>query len=195
MNYSSIQSKYITLLEKQKEIIAETERRVLSTPPDTLIVDNLNYFVKAYLVNICTYLEAYKQDLAVAYCNELAERIKAAKVPKNIVIWNVKEKTKDSEFSFEDFCIDTSKEKISDELSGNPYKAIALYKKLGVNLESNSDFTKTKDIVFSYVSKRNKIIHYNDDASDISFSDLLSFIEEAKHYMGSIKHCLEAQYN
>lgn len=49
-----------------------------------------------------------------------------------------------------------------------------------------------KNLVGMIVNKRNNIIHHNDDASDISFSDLLSHIDVFLAYMVSIETILSA---
>lgn len=186
MTYAPIKDKYIQLLETQRKILWESEKRVVADEPDSLLLDNVNYFVKSYLVNICTYLEAYLQDLAFSYCSNIAERVKTAQIPKNFVGWHVAGDIKGRDLSYGYLDVTTNKKKISDELSGNPSRTIVLYRYLGLDLLANDEFCANKDVVYSYVDKRNNIIHHNDDAGDLSFSDLRQFIDVVLRYMDAV---------
>ena len=64
MQFNGIYGKYEGLLTTLKGIISQSQARVLKEDPDEFFSDNVNFFVKSYLINICTYLEAYLQDVA-----------------------------------------------------------------------------------------------------------------------------------
>ena len=53
-------------------------------------------------------------------------------------------------------------------------------------------FVEHKNLVGTIVNKRNNIIHHNDEASDISFSDLLVHIDVLLEYMLAIESLLSA---
>jgi hypothetical protein len=53
-------------------------------------------------------------------------------------------------------------------------------------LNSDDKFNEHKELINSIVNKRNNIIHHNDDASDISFSDLIANVDVFLEYMSSI---------
>jgi hypothetical protein len=57
-------------------------------------------------------------------------------------------------------------------------------------LGSSEKFVEHKNLVGTIVNKRNNIIHHNDEASDISFSDLLLHIDVFLEYMLSINNLL-----
>ncbi|WP_138411442.1 hypothetical protein [Stutzerimonas nosocomialis] len=64
MEEDEIFSKFKKQYDALSEIIHESQRRTVTDEPDQLFVNNLNFFTKAYLINICTYLEAFLQELA-----------------------------------------------------------------------------------------------------------------------------------
>ena len=55
------------------------------------------------------------------------------------------------------------------------------FKTIGIDL-SASDVSKYKDVIASTVDKRNKIVHHNDDALDLSFSDIVRTIDQFNEY-------------
>lgn len=169
-----------------KEIIQASEKRVLSEEPDELFLENINFFVKSYLICICTYLEAYLQDIAFMHANELDSRIKNADIPHNFVHWRIAKEIKDKDLIFKNIDLSVDKKEISDNLSGNPYKTIKLFKYLGIDLQSEIDFESNKALVNTVVTKRNNIIHHNDKAMDVSFSDLLSYVDVFLVYIKAI---------
>jgi hypothetical protein len=160
---------------------------VIDEKPDPMFIDNVNYFVKSYLISICTYLEAYLQDMALVHAAEIADRASAAKIPRNYLLWSLNKEVKSKELSFEDVDLMPRKAEISEHLSGNPHKTITLFRYLGVDIGKEDAFSNNKDLVGSVVNKRNNIIHHNDEAMDISFSDLVYFIDVFQMYMDGIR--------
>lgn len=177
----SLFERYMVLFDNLHCVVKVSERRVIDEDPDDLFVGNVNFFVKSYMINVCTYLEAYLQDLAFLYASEINRRIIEAKVPHNYIVWGVSSKeVKDKDLKFEDANYSLTKKNISDEISPNPYRTIKLFKKLGINLAEDSDFNIHREKVEALVVKRNNIIHHNDNAIDVSFSDIISGIQMVK---------------
>ncbi len=179
--------RYQKLYLQLKDIIKHSENRVIQDDADKLFNDNVNFFVKSYLISICTYLEAYLQDIAFDHASFINNRVKQVNIPHNFVYWSIfknEVKAKDLDYKNIDFPI--TKKDIADIISANPEKTIRLFKYLGINLDAQSDFRNNKDIIFTVVNKRNSIIHHNDSATDISFSDLNSFIDTILIYIKSI---------
>jgi len=189
MEFKELYEKYEDLLNKLKEIIIQSQQRVLAEDPDEIFSNNVNFFVKSYLINTCTYLEAYLQDIALEHTSRISSRLKSISVPHNFLYWRLAKdvKDKDKNLSFEIAEYKVSKKELSDSISGNPYKTIKAFRLIGIDLNSNEKFQKNKDVISSIVIKRNNIIHHNDDASDISFSDLLLNIDVFLDYMASIE--------
>lgn len=195
MEYSVLYDKYEILLNKLKEIIDQSQTRVLSDEPDEMFSNNINFFVKLYLINICTCLEAYLQDIAFEYSKRVTGRLKKAKIPHNFLYGKLSKNIKDRELSYKVASYKYDKKELSEKLSGNPYKTIKAFRLIGIDLNSSEGFLEHKDLVESIVNKRNNIIHHNDDASDISFSDLMLNVDVFLEYMQSIKKLLNTEEN
>lgn len=192
MEFNDLYQKYEIQLLSLKAIVTQSQDRVLQEDPDELFSSNINFFVKSYLITTCTYLEAYLQDLAFEHATRLHNRLKEAKVPHNFIYWKLSKEVKEKELNFSDAEYKATKKDISDIISGNPYKTIKAFQYIGVDLNSNENFTAHKDQIHSIVDKRNSIIHHNDEASDITFSDLHTNIDTVLLYMKAIESTLSA---
>jgi len=183
-------NEYAGLIQDLKAVVVASEARVLQPIPDPIFIDNLNFFTKAYLISLCTCLEAFLQDLAFSHVRQIENRIALAKIPHNVVRWSVSKDLKEKEMEFRHFTLSTSRQDLADELSGNPGKTIGLFKRVGIDLKSSEDFRLLKDVVGAVVAKRNNIIHHNDSATDVSLSDVISFADQFLRYMGAIAACV-----
>lgn len=106
---------------------------------------------------------------------------------------NIDKELKDSDYRFEDFKIKINKKELDDYISGSPHRTKDLFKKMGVNLDSDSIFNLHKDLVNTIVVKRNKIVHHNDDASDVTNDDLKKNIETIKEYIENLDKIICSQ--
>ena len=185
MSYLKIKEKYFSLLDAQILIIKESNTRVLNEDPDQLFLGNINFFVKAYLISICTYLEAYLQEIVELYHAELVFRVSNAKIPFNFIYFHLGIELKGKDAKFEAVSHRSSGRNIIDDLSGNPEKTKKVFARLGLDASKNKVFYELSAEIHAIVDKRNKIIHHNNDASDISFDDLICYIESMKKYMGA----------
>lgn len=185
--------RYEALLKSLKKIIISSENRVLLDNPDELFIQNVNFFVKSYLVSICSYLEAYLQEVAYNYANSINLKIKNAKISHNFIQWRLINDLKDKDLEYKNLDLSVNLEDISDNISASPYRTIKLFQKLGIDLVKAEEFASRKDLISTIVNKRNNIIHHNDKAIDISFSDLLKYIEIILEYMKSIEQSVEQE--
>lgn len=113
-------------------------------------------------------------------------------MPHNLVKWslNIDKELKDSEFKFEQLKITIKKKQLDNYISGNPFKTKDLFKKFGIDLEQNQLFNSQKEEINAIVVKRNKILHHNDEASDVSSTDLTNNIESLTKYIKNIDEIL-----
>lgn len=176
---------YKSLFLSLKEIVKETEENTL-IENNIFFNKNINFFVKSYLITLCTYLESYLSEAAIWYCDRINDKIKSACLPHNFLLWRVKKDFKDKDLKYNNADLKVEKKEISDNLSGNPYKTIKTFSYLGVNLANSSMFELNKDVINTIVTKRNNIIHHNDSANDISLSDVKGYIDLFIVYMKSI---------
>lgn len=184
---NKIYYKYEILFLSLKEVIIVSQKRVIDENPDELFIDNVNFFVKSYLISICSYLEAYLQDVAFKYCQEVSSRIASANIPHNFIHWRMLPSLKANQLKYADIELAVPKKDISDNISANPYKTLKLFRLLGVDLSKKDGFEANKDLINTVVTKRNNIVHHNDRAADVSFGDLLSYIEVIIPYMQAVE--------
>lgn len=182
MNKTECFKRYRLLFLSLKEIVNETEKNTLIEEND-FFNKNINFFVKSYLITLCTYLESYLSEAAEWHCDRINSKLKAASLPHNFLLWRIKKDFKDKELKYVDADLKVDKSEISDNLSGNPYKTIKTFSYLGLNLISSKDFNSNKDVVNAIVTKRNNIIHHNDHANDISLLDIKGYIDLFINYM------------
>lgn len=185
MDSTQHKTTYTSQLEKLKGIIEISNSRIISETPDDFFQENANFFTKSFLVIMCAYLESYLKDALMVIIDETNTKLNQSKLPHNLVRWsfNIDKDLKDSDSKFEDFKIPIKKKELDDFISGNPFKTKDIFKKLGINLENNVTFNSQKERINAIVIKRNKIIHHNDDASDVSNNDLIENIKAIKEYI------------
>lgn len=175
MKYSKIHINFSEKLQRLIAIIDESEARILAEDADTFFVSHANFLVKAYLVSLCSYLEAFLKELAKEHVTQVKNRVKSAKIPHNMLQWAMLSDPKDKSLEFKDFTLEISIKNIDDEISGNPFRTAKLFKLMGVDLESSHEFKENKELVNNVVTKRNKVIHYNDEANDLSLGDIKTY--------------------
>lgn len=188
MDKTAYLDSYIEQYTKLAEIIETTNKRLLSDEPDKLIVENVNFFTKSFLVMMCAYLESYIKDALMIIIDDVNSKLNSTKIPHNLIKWtlNIEKEFKESDSKFEQLKIKLKKRDLDDYISGNPFKTKELFKKFGIPLDKSENFNSQKDIVNSIVVKRNKVVHHNDDASDISYKDLNDYIEIFKNYLENL---------
>lgn len=189
MPAEDIFQRYEKLLRALVLIARESQGRVIKEDVDVLFSENVNFFVKSYLISACTYLEAFLQDVAFEVSKKICSRVNSAQIPHNFLHWkNPKKDFKDKDLKFALAKFTATRKEISDDISAKPYRTIKLFQMLGVDLSCESDFVKNKDFVNSVVTKRNNIVHHNDDASDVSFSDIEHYVDVFSIYMLAIQN-------
>lgn len=182
---TDIYQKYTKLYKELKNLIKETKKRVITEEPDKLFEDNLNFFNKSFMVVTCTYLESYLKEVCLFCIDSVNQKLISNPLPHNLIQWSVL-KNKEKEIKFENFSLDINSDDIDSEISGNVGKTITFFAKIGINLIQVTDFHNHKDTIAGIVTKRNSIIHHNDDASDVTFDDILGYIDSIIQYMDCI---------
>lgn len=202
-DYLLIYDKYISFLNKLSLLVSESEKRVIKSS-DLLFINNVNFFSRSYLINLCTYLEAYLTEIATKLFERHCKCVNQYLVPETFIAaslssWNVKNNVKNIVVGKE-YNLSYSKDDIekffdANKISGNINKTFNVFELLGINLNNVIDDTSIKDQIASIVNKRNDIIHRNDDGTDISLLDIISYIDTVKCYMAVIKKAvIESSY-
>lgn len=170
---------YHSQLDGLRQVVSASQARSLDEPPDELFYNNQNVFVKSYLVSACSILEAFVQDVASEYMLAVQERINSANLPHNFVAWVVGHEK--ATLEFKRFIGAKVRKDISDMVSPNYWKTMKAFERIGIDI-SKPEVAAFKEYVVSIVEKRNKIVHHNDDALDLSFSDIIEAIDQFKAY-------------
>jgi hypothetical protein len=195
MSEQEIHEKYIKLLEQLKVIIRKTQARVLCPVPDPIFEENINFFTKSFLISMCAYLESYLKEIAFSRIDTVNQKLLSLSIPRNLVRWDIahpKDIT-EKDLKFENLKISIKKKDLDEHISGNPYRTEALFKKIGMDLTSIQDFLDKKEVINSIVQKRNRIVHHNDDANDVSMLDLISYVDHFIEYINTITQSVEVE--
>lgn len=195
---SSVLAIYLALLEELNNLNTETESKVISESPDDFITTNINFFTKSFMITLCAYLESFLKDITMTVIDSANEKLATSKIAYNLAKWSVLKKKElgelsDTELKFEDLTIKITKKELDEFISGSPYKTEKLFKKIGINLFEDITYKEQKEKVISIVEKRNKIVHHNDSASDISFSDIRANISTISSYITNINKLVKKE--
>lgn len=186
---------YLGQFEKLKKIINTSNQRLLSEEPDNLIEENINFFTKSFLVLMCTYLESYLKDVLMLVVENVNSRLSTSEVPNNLINWSINKNKqfKPGDYKYTPFKLEIERKDIDDFISGNPFKTRDLIKKFGIPIHEDSKFNSQLDLINAIIVKRNKIIHHNDNTSDVSNSDLLNYIDNIQGYITNIDELIKGE--
>lgn len=183
MSQPGLVDTFIEQFDKLRIVVSDSEKRIVQDEPDLLFFDNQNVFIKAYLVSACSILEAFIQDVASEYALRMQKQINDLQVPHNLVHWFAENEKYKSKYAA--FIGKRTKKDIANLISPNFYKTVTAFEKIGINISSD-ELLSFKDFISGVVDKRNKIVHHNDQTSDVSFRDIILAIDTFKAYAGCI---------
>ena len=190
MGYSDIIASCKESLSELDAMVTATEQEVVSGNHGIkLITDNVNFFTKSFLITLCAQLETCIKDTVYSVAEDLDARLLTAAIPAALVDWryNSKKQKNDKDKFSTILKIGMSKKDVDDLVSGNVYKTKDALLLVGVDLASDSpEWEKWKELIQTIVTKRNNIVHHNDDASDLSFGDIKIYIKSIEEYLNFI---------
>lgn len=166
-----------------REVVATSKNKQLASDGTDVFEIYQNVFTKSYLVSACSILEAFIQELAFSYVEIMRTRFESANIPHNFVVWCTPSGSdKEKDMKFEKFVVNKTKQEISEMISASYYRTRTTFKKIGIDLNCEK-IEQAKDFISTTVDKRNKIIHHNDSASDLSYDDIITVINKFEDYM------------
>lgn len=179
-------------------MVQETEREVIGNSSGIpLIRNNVNFFTKSFLISACAHLEMCIKEIVFSVSQDIDARLSVAAVPPSILEWrlNPKKKSDQAVGSPRSFSVSMTKKEIDDLVSGNVYRTKDALALVGVELIAEKDqWEPWRESVQSIVTRRNRIVHYNDDATDISLGDIKSFIKTFLGYIEFLVSACAARY-
>lgn len=162
-------------------MVQETEREVIgSERAIPLITNNVNFFTKSFLISACAHLEMCIKEIVHEVSKDIDARLSTAAIPPSLIEWryNIKKKADQAAGASIPFSVKMTTKEIDDLVSGNVYRTKDALAVVGVELVSERDkWESWKESVQAIVTRRNNIVHHNDDASDISLGDIKNFIK------------------
>jgi hypothetical protein len=196
MGFSDIIASYKESLRELNAMVVATESEVVSGNHGIkLITDNVNFFTKSFLITLCAQLETCVKDTVYSVAENIDSRLTAAGVPVAIIEWRYSQKNKKNDKSNSNsvYKIGLSKKEVDDLVSGNVYKTKDALLLVGVDLTAyKAEWETWKELVQSIVTRRNNIVHHNDDASDLSFGDIQVYIKSFEEYLDFINRACTA---
>lgn len=187
---ASVAQVYKAGLSELCSMVTATEREVINSNGHVLLItDNINFFTKSFLISLCAHLEMCIKDIVFAMATDLDERIALASIPSSIVEWRYSQKRKGDSVALQTqrFGIGMTRKEVDDLVSGNVYRTRDALVLVGVDLAADKLTWETwKELIQNIVTRRNNIVHHNDDASDLSFGDIRQYIASVSNYIDFI---------
>lgn len=192
--FSDPQNSCIHQLEELKTLLREVNTRVISDYPDELLKDNANFLNKSFLTMACSYLECYLKDISTLWLEDVKRRVIDAKIPSNLIRWEITQKTPNIDLDFKNLVVTKKDKDLEEHLSGNPFRTKELFGYIGIKLKNYDGWENHKDQINTIILKRNRIIHHNDDASDLSFGDIIMYVDAIIEYVHEIGIIVTSQH-
>lgn len=174
-------------LRELEAMVKKTESAVIggaNTMP--LVTDNVNFFTKSFLISACAHLEMCIKEIVFELAADIDARLSTAAIPASIVEWRLtqKKKTENNSGGKTLLRVNMTKKEVDDMVSGNVYRTKEALAIVGVELSEKKDqWESWKDSIQAIVTRRNNIVHHNDDASDLSMGDIEVYIQSIIKYI------------
>lgn len=172
-----------------ESMVHATEQEVVGgSGSSPILTDNINFFTKSFLISLCAHLEMCIKEIVFAIAEDIDERARAASIPTALIEWRYSTKKKgDGTTQGVRLEIRMTRKEVDDLVSGNVYRTKEALAYVGVDLANDkAAWEMWKDMIQTIVTRRNNIVHHNDDASDLSLGDIRQYIASARAYIDFI---------
>jgi len=180
---------YKTGLTQLGEMVSATEREIIHGSGLALVTDNINFFTKSFLISTCAHLEMCVKEIVFTVASEIDERLVVASIPSSIIEWRHTQKKKNEAPGVPTprLLIRMTRKEVDDLVSGNVYRTKEALTLVGVDLAADkAEWETWKELIQNMVTRRNNIVHHNDDASGLSLGDIKGYISFASDYIDFI---------
>lgn len=185
---SAAQTYKLGLTELEAMVHATEQEVVGGSGSSPILTDNINFFTKSFLISLCAHLEMCIKEIVFAIAEDIEERTRAASIPAALIEWRYNTKKKnDGAPQGVRLEIGMTRKEVDDLVSGNVYRTKDALAYVGVDLTSDkATWEGWKDLIQTIVTRRNNVVHHNDDASDLSLGDIRQYIVSARGYIDFI---------
>lgn len=185
---SAAQTYKLGLTELEAMVHATEQEVVGGSGSSPILTDNINFFTKSFLISLCAHLEMCIKEIVFAIAEDIDERARAASIPTALIEWRYNTKKKgDGITQGVRLEIGMTRKEVDDLVSGNVYRTKEALAYVGVDLANDkAAWEMWKDMIQTIVTRRNNIVHHNDDASDLSLGDIRQYIASARAYIDFI---------
>lgn len=162
-----------------------------------LVTDNVNFFTKSFLISACAHLEMCIKEIVFEIARDIDARLSIAAVPISLIEWRLSQKKKnDSPLSQRSLLsVKMTKKEVDDLVSGNVYRTKDALALVGIELAAQKNqWESWKDLIQTIVTRRNNIVHHNDDASDLSLGDIKAYIKSILNYIDFVIQTCHSQH-
>jgi hypothetical protein len=188
-------------LQELEVTVNECEIILVSDSPVEFVSNHANFLTKSFLISFCGHLETYLKDVLEIMLMDYNDRIKNENFPHNLIRWSIENKSnasskvasllEDKNKRFEDLEIKLKKKDLDAFISGNPFRTKQLFEMFGVNLSEDEYYMANKELIQSIITRRNNVLHHNDQASDLTNIDIISYISQINDYALAIDKIIE----
>jgi hypothetical protein len=124
------------------------------------------------------------KEIVFAMATDIDDRARATSIPTALIEWRYNAKKKVDGATLE---IGMTRKEVDDLVSGNVYRTKDALAYLGVDLANDkATWEVWKELIQTIVTRRNNIVHHNDDASDLSLGDIRQYIASVRDYIDFI---------
>lgn len=187
MNLNAKTETFKNGLRELEAMVKKTELAVIEGANTTpLVTDNVNFFTKSFLISACAHLEMCIKEIVFELATDIDARLSMAAIPASIVEWRLTQKKRVETNSGGKplLRVNMTKKEVDDMVSGNVYRTREALAIVGVELSDNKEqWESWKDSIQAIVTRRNNIVHHNDDASDLSMGDIKVHIQSIINYI------------
>ncbi len=180
-------------------MVGKTELAVIGGAETTpLITNNVNFYTKSFLISACAHLEMCIKEIVFEIAKDIDARLSSAAIPSSVIEWRLgqKKKSDSSLISKKLLSINMTKKEVDDLVSGNVYRTKEALALVGIELAAEKvQWELWKDSIQAIVTRRNNIVHHNDDASDLSLGDIRSYIKSIINYIDFVINACHFQHD
>jgi hypothetical protein len=176
-------------LTELEAMVHTTEQEVVGgSGSSPILTNNINFFTKSFLISLCAHLEMCIKEIVFAIAADIDDRARAASIPVALIEWRYNTKKKgDGTTQGVRLEIGMTRKEVDDLVSGNVYRTKDALAYLGVDLANDkATWEMWKELIQTIVTRRNNIVHHNDDASDLSLGDIRQYIASVRNYIDFI---------